>query len=271
MTDIIEVANLSKRFRFPAIPKNATIKDFAIRTMRFERNVAMVDALKNITFSVERGSMLGVIGRNGSGKTTLLRILAGILQPDDGRVAIRGTVAPLLALGTGFHPDLTGREGARIELLTLGLTPRQLPPILQAIADFSEIGEFFDAPVRTYSQGMLMRLAFSVAIAVDPDVMLIDEILSVGDEAFARKCFACLDDFRTRDKTIVLVTHDAGLVQQRCDVALWLDNGEMAGYGDSRTVVNAYHALTADQIAQPLRRSFDLPESALLDAVNESA
>lgn len=268
MNDIIQVENLSKRFRFPAIPKNATIKDFAIRTMRFERNTATVDALKRVTFSVERGSMLGVIGRNGSGKTTLLRILAGIYQPDEGSVTIRGGVAPLLSLGTGFHPDLTGREGARIELLAMGLLPRQLRPILDAIADFSEIGDFFDAPVRTYSQGMLMRLAFSAAIAVNPDVLLIDEILSVGDEAFARKCYACLDDFRARGKTIVVVTHDAGLVQKRCDVALWLDNGEMAGYGDATTVVNAYHALTADQIAHPLSSALELPESPLLNAHN---
>jgi ABC-type polysaccharide/polyol phosphate transport system ATPase subunit len=255
MIDIIEIDRLSKTFRFPTIPKRATVKDFAIRTMRFERSVATVQALNDVSFCLEPGSMLGIIGRNGSGKTTLLRIMAGILQPDGGSVQIHGTVAPLLALGTGFHPDLTGREGVRIELLSLGLHPREIGPLFGAIVDFAEIGEFIDAPVRTYSQGMLMRLAFSVAIAVDPDVLLIDEILAVGDEAFARKCHACLNDFRERGKTIVVVTHDAGMVEQRCDVALWLDQGEVAGYGDPRAVVNAYHALTMDDAAQPLSKS----------------
>jgi ABC-type polysaccharide/polyol phosphate transport system ATPase subunit len=268
MTDIIEVDRLSKTFRFPTIPKRATVKDFVIRTMRFDRNVATVDALKDVSFCVERGSMLGIIGRNGSGKTTLLRIMAGILHSDRGSVSIKGSVAPLLALGTGFHPDLTGREGVRIELLSLGLHPRKIVSLLDAIVDFAEIGQFADAPVRTYSQGMLMRLAFSVAIAIDPDVLLIDEILAVGDEAFARKCHACLNDFRERGKTIVVVTHDAGMVENRCDVALWLDQGEVAGFGDPRAVVNAYHALTMDYATEALSKPLQAPEASLLNAVN---
>lgn len=178
-----------------------------------------------------------------------MRVLAGILKPDIGAVRITGSVAPLLALGTTFHPDLTGREAVRIELLALGFHPKQLPALIDVIVDFSEIGTFADTAVRTYSQGMLMRLAFSVTIALNPDVVLIDEILSVGDEAFARKCFTRLQEYRAHGKTIVLVTHSVELVERHCDVALWLDAGEIADYGDPAAVVSAYRALMAKTVA----------------------
>lgn len=244
MIDSINVTDVSKRFRLPTIPKNATVKDMVVQSMRFRRGESVVHALRNVSFSVEAGSMLGIIGRNGSGKTTLMRVIAGILKPDSGSVALSGSIAPLLALGTGFHPDLSGREGARIELMSMGFTRSQAEKHLPSIQHFAEIGEFFDAPVRTYSAGMTMRLAFSVAICVDPDILLLDEVLAVGDEAFAQKCLDAINEFRTRGKTIVLVTHNAEIVQQWCDVALWMDEGSVAGLGDPRAVVAAYHALT---------------------------
>lgn len=251
MIDAIRIENVSKRFRFPTVPRRATLKDLAVRTLRFERGVTVVEALSNVSFSVEPGSMLGIVGRNGSGKTTLMRVLAGILRPDEGSVHIEGTLAPLLALGIGFHPDLTGREGVRIELLSLGLTRAQADALIDDILDFSEIGDFVDAPVRTYSTGMIMRLAFSVAICVDPDILLLDEVLAVGDEAFAAKCLACISDFRSRGKTIALVTHTSEIVETWCDVAIWLDKGRVAAFGDPKAVVTAYHALTADQPPAP--------------------
>lgn len=245
MSDSIHVSGVSKRFLLPAIPQGATVKDFVIRSIRRDENRdGYVDALRNVSFSVESGSMLGLIGRNGSGKTTLMRMVAGILKPDTGSITIKGRIAPLLTLATGFHPDLTGREGARIELLALGFSRAEVKALIPRIIAFSEIGEFVDAPVRTYSSGMMMRMAFSVAVSVDADVLLFDEILAVGDAEFAQKCVACIHDFRTRGKTIVLVTHDTGKVRDWCDLALWLEEGELAGLGDPKAVVSAYEAST---------------------------
>jgi lipopolysaccharide transport system ATP-binding protein len=261
MIDAIRVENVSKRFRYPTIPKHATLKDMAVRTMRRSRGDGIVEALKNVSFSAEHGSTLGIIGRNGSGKSTLMRILAGIIKPDSGVVETDGSIAPL-ALGTGFHPDLSGREGARIELYTLGMDRKQADGLMDRIAEFSEIGDFMDAPVRTYSAGMLMRLAFSVAVCVNPGILLLDEILAVGDEGFARKCQETILDFSKRGKTIVIVTHAVDIIEHWCDTALWLDAGEVAGLGDPRTVVAAYHALTAKSSAEPPKYALDLPEPA---------
>ena len=268
MIDAIRVNGVSKRFRYPTIPKRATLKDMALRTMRLQRGDAVVDALKDVTFSVERGSTLGIIGRNGSGKSTLMRILGGILKPDSGTVQTAGAVAPLLALGTGFHPDLSGREGARIELFTLGMGRKEAEALMEQVVAFSEIGDFIDAPVRTYSVGMMMRLAFSVAICVDPDILLLDEVLAVGDEGFARKCHATMLDFRARGKTVAIVTHAAEIIESWADTALWLDHGEVAGFGDPRTVVAAYHALTEKSSAEPAEYALDLPKAAGLNRID---
>lgn len=250
MSDAIVVSNVSKRFLLPSIPRGATVKDLVLRTVRRDGNRdTYVDALRDVSFSVERGSMLGVIGRNGSGKTTLMRLIAGILKPDSGSVRLEGDVAPLLTLSMAFHPDLTGREGARIELLALGRSRAEAEAMMRRIVEYSEIGEFIDAPVRTYSQGMMMRLAFAVAISVDADTLLFDEILAVGDVAFAHKCLRSIDDFRNRGKTIVLVTHDTEKVRQFCDLALWLDQGELVGLGDPAAVISAYGNVVADLIA----------------------
>jgi lipopolysaccharide transport system ATP-binding protein len=250
MSDAIVVDGVSKRFLLPSIPKGATVKDFVIRTIRRDGNRdGYVDALRNVSFTVEKGKMLGVIGRNGSGKTTMMRVIAGILQPDSGSVRVEGHLAPLLTLATGFHPDLTGREGAHIELLALGFSRAEVKALIPQIIEFSEIGEFVDAPVRMYSSGMMMRLAFSVAVSVDADILMFDEILAVGDVAFAQKCLNCIEDFRTRGKTIVLVTHDTNKVMEWCDLALWLEQGEVAGLGPAASVVHAYGAAAADRIA----------------------
>lgn len=248
MSDTITARNISKRFLLPSLPRGAKLKDVVVRTIKRDENASnCVDALSDVSFAVERGSTFGVIGRNGSGKSTLMKIIGGILQPTSGAVTVEGRIAPLLAIGTGFHPDMTGREGARIELFALGMSRREVAELIPRIITFSEIGEFVDAPVRTYSTGMLMRMAFAVAVCVDPEVLLIDEILAVGDAGFAVKCEQCIENFRARGKTIVLVTHDTTKVKQMCDLALWLDEGMVAAMGDPKSVVDTYNALTVER------------------------
>lgn len=238
----IHVENVSKRFVYvPVRARQTTLKSAIVNGLFRRPERQTVEALRDVSFSLGAGELLGVVGRNGSGKTTLLRLLAGIYRSDAGSIDISGTLAPLLALGAGFHPDLTGRENARIELLVLGLSPRDIAARMEQIADFSEIGDFIDAPLRTYSAGMTARLAYAAAMSTEPDVMLIDEILAVGDEAFTAKCLAHVEGLRQQGKTIVLVTHNAALVRERCDRALWLERGRLAAFGDASEVTGAYH------------------------------
>lgn len=239
----IDVINLSKRFRFPRLPKQTTLKEAVVKQLwRSEGANVAVEALKDVSFSLERGKMLGIVGTNGSGKTTLLRVLAGAYRPDGGSYTMAGTVTPLLALGAGFHPELTGRENARVELLVLGLSPKEINAQMDRIHEFSELGDFFDAPLRMYSTGMGMRLAFASAISVNPDILLLDEVLAVGDEAFAQKCLRRIDELRNGGATIVLVTHQADTVRDRCDLALWLSDGRVAAFGAPGEIFDAYHA-----------------------------
>lgn len=236
----IDAVGVSKRFKFWSTNRQASLKDLVVRRVQREKHYDVVKALDDVTFSISRGQTLGVIGANGSGKTTLLRILAGITKPDQGEVRVRGNVAPMLALGAGFNPDLTGRENALIELLTLGLSRAEAKAQIKDVIEFSELTEFIDAPMRTYSTGMAMRLAFAAAIRVDPEILLIDEVLSVGDERFAIKCAEWLADFKRRGKTTVLVTHSTATVAAQCDVALWLHNGRAMTFGLATRVVQDY-------------------------------
>jgi ABC-type polysaccharide/polyol phosphate transport system ATPase subunit len=197
-------------------------------------------ALKDVTFSVPAGRTLGVIGRNGSGKSTLLKLVAGITKPTAGTVDVRGRISALIELGAGFHPEISGRENVFINGIMLGLSKREVARRFDEIVDFAEMREFIDAPVKTYSSGMYMRLGFAVAINVDPDVLLVDEVLAVGDEGFTHKCLDKFAEFKRRGKTIMLVTHSLGLVERFCDEALWLDSGRIKGMGDPKRVVGAY-------------------------------
>jgi ABC-type polysaccharide/polyol phosphate transport system ATPase subunit len=249
----VQAVGVSKRFRFPTAARESTLKDLVVRRVRREGRFAVVDALADVTFSVSAGTTLGVIGENGSGKTTLLRILSGITRPDSGEVSVRGSIAPLLALGAGFNGSLTGRENAMIELLSLGLGRAEAKREMEAVIDFSELAEFIDAPVRTYSTGMAMRLAFAAAIRVDPEILLIDEVLSVGDERFAAKCTAWLDAHKARGKTTIMVTHSTAMVPAYCDVALWLDGGRVTAFGDPVEVVRSYvQAKSGKPVAETL-------------------
>ena len=197
-------------------------------------------ALKGVSFSVKQGSTIGLIGENGSGKSTMLKILAKILRPQRGSVRIDGKVSALLELGAGFHPDLTGRENVFLNGSILGLTKSEIAGKLDQIIKFSELDQFIDTPVKNYSSGMYVRLGFAVAINVEPDVLLIDEILAVGDEAFQRKCLNKLYDLKEQGKTIVVVSHALESVRSICDEAVWLEHGEMKAEGSARSVVETY-------------------------------
>jgi ABC-type polysaccharide/polyol phosphate transport system ATPase subunit len=199
-----------------------------------------VEALTDVTFAVEPGQTYGIVGANGSGKSTLLKLIAGTARPTSGTIEVHGRVSALLELGAGFHPDFTGRENVYLNASILGLSRKETDRVLPAIVDFAELGDFFDGGVKTYSSGMYMRLAFAVAAHVDPDVLLIDEILAVGDEYFQRKCFAKLNEFRSRKKTICFVSHDLNAVARLCSRGLLLDRGEVRAEGDIRRVMEAY-------------------------------
>ena len=197
-------------------------------------------ALDGVTFDVPRGATFGVIGENGSGKSTLLKLVAGIARPTRGSLRVDGRVSALIELGAGFHPEISGRENVIINGVMLGLSRREVEERFAEIVAFSELEEFIDAPVKTYSSGMYMRLGFAVAIHVEPDVLLIDEVLAVGDEAFTRKCLDKIAEFRRRGRTILFVTHSLGHVEKMCDDVLWLRHGRVSGRGDPKRVIDAY-------------------------------
>jgi ABC-type polysaccharide/polyol phosphate transport system ATPase subunit len=197
-------------------------------------------ALDGVSFEVKKGTTFGVIGENGSGKSTLLKLLAGITKPTSGSLEVRGRISALIELGAGFHPEISGRENVAINGIMLGLTRQEVAERFDAIVDFAELKPFIDAPVKTYSSGMYMRLGFAVAIHVDPEVLLIDEVLAVGDEAFTRKCLDKIGEFRRHGKTIVIVSHSLGLVERMCDDVLWLRRGKTVERGDPKRVVDAY-------------------------------
>jgi ABC-type polysaccharide/polyol phosphate transport system ATPase subunit len=197
-------------------------------------------ALRGVSFAVPTGATFGIIGRNGSGKSTMLKLVAGITKPTSGSVDVRGRISALIELGAGFHPEISGRENVFINGIMLGLSKREIARRFDEIVEFAELRDFIEAPVKTYSSGMYMRLGFAVAIHVDPDVLLVDEVLAVGDEAFTHKCLDKFGEFRRRGKTILLVTHSLNLVERFCDEALWLDAGRTRALGDPLRVVGAY-------------------------------
>ena len=193
-----------------------------------------------MSFQVPAGATYGVIGRNGSGKSTMLKLVAGISRPTTGSLAVQGRISALIELGAGFHPEISGRENVFINGIMLGLSRKEIARRFDEIVEFAELEEFIDAPVKTYSSGMYMRLGFAVAIHVDPDVLLVDEVLAVGDEGFTHKCLDKFGEFRRRGKTVLLVTHSLALVERFCDEALWLDQGLARAHGDPRRVVGSY-------------------------------
>jgi ABC-type polysaccharide/polyol phosphate transport system ATPase subunit len=239
----IEVTHASKiyrrynRRRQFATLKSALLSRSLVRDLEPDETFA---AVRDVSFTVPAGRTLGVIGRNGSGKSTLLKLVAGITKATTGSVVVNGRISALIELGAGFHPEISGRENVFINGIMLGLSKKEVARRFDEIVEFAELQDFIDAPVKTYSSGMYMRLGFAVAIHVDPDVLLVDEVLAVGDEGFTHKCLDKFSEFKRRGKTILLVTHSLGLVERFCDEALWMDNGSMKGLGDPKRVVGAY-------------------------------
>jgi len=197
-------------------------------------------ALKHVSFQLDPGESLAVVGSNGAGKSTLLSLVARLAEPTEGRVTVNGRVAALLELGSGFHPDLTGSENLQLNASLLGLSRKRTMELRDSIVEFSGIGEFLDQPLRTYSSGMTMRLAFSVAIHVDPDILIVDEVLAVGDQSFQAKCFEKIAACKRAGKTLLFVSHASHLVRQLCERALWLDHGEVMMDGAAGAVIEAY-------------------------------
>jgi lipopolysaccharide transport system ATP-binding protein len=246
MKDIIVLENLGKRFKHQTMQRHTTLKDMVVKGQIFNigRSRGYMEALKDISFSVPEGTVLGIIGPNGAGKTTLLRLLAGIYRPTSGRVTILGRISALLSLGLGFHPEFSGRENLMISGLSVGLSRKKIIEISDDIIQFAELEDFIDEPMRTYSSGMYMRLAFSVAINVNSDILLIDEILAVGDAGFAEKSRARMDEFKQNGKTILFATHDLLTVENWCTQALLLDGGQMCALGKADQVVAQYREKT---------------------------
>ncbi len=243
MTPAIDARDVTKVYRrythkkqFATL-KSALVSRSLIRDLKPEETFA---ALRGVSFSVPAGCTYGIVGRNGSGKSTMLKCVAGITRPTSGTVTVTGRVSALIELGAGFHPEISGRENVFINGIMLGLSKRQITERFDEIVEFAELEDFIDAPVKSYSSGMYMRLGFAVAIHVDPDVLLVDEVLAVGDEGFTHKCLDKFGEFRRRGKTILLVTHSLGLVERFCDEALWIDEGQGRATGDPRRVVGAY-------------------------------
>src|SRR6187401_2623851 len=238
----IELEHVSKIYRKYTGRQFATLKSALLQRsiLRDLQPSETFPALTDFSMSVRTGSTTALIGRNGSGKSTALKLVAGITKPTSGTVAVRGRISALIELGAGFHPEISGRENVFINGIMLGLTKREVAARFDEIVEFAEMKDFIDAPVKTYSSGMYMRLGFAVAIHVDPEVLLVDEVLAVGDEGFTHKCLDKFAEFKRRGKTILLVTHALGLVERFCDEAVWMDGGRMKAMGDPKRVVGAY-------------------------------
>jgi ABC-type polysaccharide/polyol phosphate transport system ATPase subunit len=235
----IRVENVSVTYR-ASLEKAPTLRSTLLRLGRRQRVIREIPALRNVSFEVPHGKVMGVVGANGAGKSTLMRTVAGILPPTTGRVEVNGRVSTLLSLGVGFNRKLTGRQNVVLGGLAAGLTRAELAAKYDEIVEFAELEEFMDMPMRTYSSGMYGRLAFSVAVNMDPDILLIDEALSVGDANFRRKCARKMRELCSEDRTVVLVSHALGTIQELADHAIWMDKGEMRMWDDPDTVVNAY-------------------------------
>jgi ABC-type polysaccharide/polyol phosphate transport system ATPase subunit len=264
----IEVDNVSRiyqkysaRHRFKTF-KSALLKGDLFKAMRPDE---LVTALDRISFQVKKGTTFGVIGENGSGKSTLLKVITGIAKPTSGKVSVRGKVSALIELGAGFHPEISGRENVYINGIMLGLSKKEIDRKFDEIVRFAQLEEFIDAPVKTYSSGMYMRLGFSIAINVNPDILLVDEVLAVGDASFVPKCLDRIDDFRRRKKTILFVSHDLSTVEKVCDRVLWLKEGRIQMIADPKRAIDAY----LQDIAEKQEEDFEIRQKEVEQKVIE--
>jgi len=245
----IEFEDVVQRFRRITERPDTLREIFAKLRRRRVSEAQVFEALKHISFRIHRGEMVGIIGRNGSGKSTILKLVAGIYAPSSGFVRTEGSIAPLIELGAGFHHELTGRENILLNGLLLGLSKRQVQEREENIIKFAELGDFIDSPVKQYSSGMYMRLAFSVAIEVDPEILIIDEILGVGDIGFREKCFDRILKFKTLGRTILFVSHDLHSVRQYCDRLLLVHNGKLLDDGPADRIIEQYKELIEKSVS----------------------
>lgn len=264
MTDIaITVENLSKRYRIGLKEQRhetlaSALTDVVtapIRNFRRLRQLThfqdgeedVIWALKDVSFEVKRGEVVGIIGRNGAGKSTLLKILAGITEPTSGRAIIRGRVGSLLEVGTGMHPELTGRENIYLAGTILGMKKAEIDRKFEEIVEFAEIGKFIDTPIKRYSSGMKVRLGFAIAAHLEPEILLVDEVLAVGDAAFQKKCLGKMDDVAREGRTVLFVSHNMGAIRRLCNRAVWIHNGSIQKVGDTHTVIGNYESYMLHQ------------------------
>jgi ABC-2 type transport system ATP-binding protein/lipopolysaccharide transport system ATP-binding protein len=236
----IQLDSVSVRYRVPQ-ERFGTLKEFLIR--RIQRKVNYLDfwALNDVSLKINNGEVFGIIGRNGAGKSTMLKVVSRVLRPTKGRVRVGGRVAPLLELGAAFHHELTGHENVYLNAALLGHTQTEVDEKFQQIVEFADIGEFINAPLRTYSTGMVARLGFAIATAWEPEVLVLDEVLAVGDEAFQAKCHDRIRSFRDQGATVLFVSHNAQVVQSICQRAAWIDDGVIQAGGSPEEIVNLYH------------------------------
>lgn len=236
---MIEVKNVSMSFRLSQ-DRIQSIKEYLVALAKGKFKYKEFWALKNVSFTVRPGEVLGIIGRNGAGKSTILKVISGILKPTEGSVSVRGNIVPMLELGSGFDFDLTGRENIYLNGSILGYSRHFLDEKYDEIVSFSELGEFIEMPIRNYSSGMMMRLAFSIATVVNPEILIVDEILAVGDEAFQRKSRQRMLELMGGGTTVLFVSHSLDQVREMCDRVLWLDHGQVKMIGETKEVCDAY-------------------------------
>ena len=242
MENMIEVKNVSMRFRI-ANDRISSIKEYAIARFRGKLQYNEFEALKNVSFDVRHGEVVGLIGHNGAGKSTVLKVVSGILKPTEGGVRVAGNVAPMLELGSVFDFDMTGRENIFLNGAILGYSEDFLKSKYDEIVAFSEIGQFIDVPLRNYSSGMIARLAFSIATVVVPQVLIVDEVLSVGDAAFQEKSLARMMELMSGGTTVLFVSHSLPQIRRLCSRVVWLQNGQVQMFGDAQTVCDAYERI----------------------------
>ncbi len=241
----IEIKHVSKLFRRQ---KQGTFKEMLPALLGGKAVVDSFWALNDIDLTVQRGETIGIIGPNGSGKSTLLKLIAGVSQPTKGSVKINGRIAPLIELGAGFHPELTGRENVFLNGVILGMLRSEVEAKFKDIVDFAELWDFIDQPVKHYSSGMYLRLAFAVAVHTDPEILLVDEILAVGDESFQKKCLSIISTFHNEGKTIIIVSHALDMIQDLCQRACFIYKNEMKYFGKTEKAISLYHDLDQVQV-----------------------
>jgi len=236
---IIQLENVSVSYRLPS-ERIGTFKEYAIRKLQRKIKISKFWALTDVTLQVNRGEVFGLIGNNGAGKSTMLKAISKVLKPTKGRVVVYGKIAPLLELGAGFHPELSGRENVFLNGALLGYSRSEMESVFDEIVEFSELEQFINAPVRTYSSGMFARLGFAVATAHMPEILILDEILSVGDEAFQRKCNLRMKGFQQAGTTVLMVSHALGMLEGMCNRIAWIDHGRLQKIGEPQEVIAAY-------------------------------